>query len=139
MESFLLIIIAVIGIAFYSAYQAGKAKEQALAAYHASLSDLKKDPGNSNLRQKTLNLGRIYSNLSRNNKGNTVFDEVSLMNDINAACASTQQVVHPENQLPPAQQESIEARLQKLKYLYEKRLIDEQDFLRRKQEIINSI
>nr|CAP48090.1 putative integron gene cassette protein [uncultured bacterium]CAP48795.1 putative integron gene cassette protein [uncultured bacterium]CAP48796.1 putative integron gene cassette protein [uncultured bacterium] len=139
MGLFLFVVVVVVGIAFYSAYQSEKAKERALTAYRASLSDLKKDPGNSDLRQKTLNLGRIYSNLVRDKKGNTVFDEVALMNDINAACASTQHVVHTQSQTPPPQQESVEARLQKLNDLYEKQLIDEQDFLRRKQEIINSI
>jgi hypothetical protein len=54
-----------------------------------SLKDLKKDPANSDLRQKTLALGRAYSNLARDSKGQTIFDEVALLNDLNAACTTT--------------------------------------------------
>ena len=64
-----------------------KALAQAWNAYQRSLSQLKSDSTNPDLKQQTLQLGRVCSNLSRNKRGVTVFDEVALMNDINAACA----------------------------------------------------
>lgn len=139
MGTFFIIVIIVVAIAFYIGNQSDKEKQQALEAYRNSLRKLKTDPANSDLRQMTLNLGRVYSNLVRDNKGNTLFDEVALMNDINAACASTQNAIYTQSQISTGTQETAESRLVKLNDLYEKRLIDEADYLRRKQEIINSI
>lgn len=65
----------------------GYAQQQAKTAYESFLRKLKNDPNNPDLRETTLQLGRRYSNLMRDNKGHTIFDEVALMNDINAACA----------------------------------------------------
>ena len=59
---------------------------EAKASYQASLAKLKSNPTNPDLKQRT-QLGRIYSNLTRRKRGVTIFDEVALMNDINAACA----------------------------------------------------
>jgi Tfp pilus assembly protein PilE len=128
---FILIIIVVIVIAIISA------QEKAKNAYQRSLNQLKRDPANSDLRQQTLALGRTYSNLMRNNKGNTIFDEVALMNDINAACAATHQMIGNHSQV--ASQESIEDRLTKLQNLKEKGLIDENDLARKKREIMDQI
>ena len=139
MELFFFLIVVVVVVAIYKSVQSEKEKSQALAAYRTSLTELKEDPGNSDIRQITLALGRVYSNLVRDKKGNTLFDEVALMNDINAACASTQQAIHVKTSSPSPQHETAEARLIKLSELFEKRLIDEQDYQRRKQEIINSI
>jgi hypothetical protein len=68
--------------------RARKELEAAWVAYQASLTRLKLDPIDATLRQATLGLGRTYSNLSRDRTGVTLFDEVALMNDINAACAA---------------------------------------------------
>jgi hypothetical protein len=58
------------------------------AAYERSLARLKEDPTNPELKQRTLVLGRTYSNLTRNKKGIAVYDEGALSNDISAACAA---------------------------------------------------
>ena len=103
---------------------------------------IKRNPTNADYKEHALHLGRAYCNLSRNLKGQggvTIYDEVALMNDINAACASTQHAVHAQAPAPVAQQESHESRLRRLNDLYDQKLIDEQAYLRRKQEIINSI
>jgi hypothetical protein len=55
--------------------------------YQVALEKLKRDPNNPDMRQLTLALGRIYSESIRNSKGRTVFDEIALKNDIDAACA----------------------------------------------------
>ena len=133
-----IIIVIVIAVAAAQAANAAEeAKRKAKQAYQRALSHLKQDPVNANLRQKTLSLGRAYSDLMRDKKGNTVFDEVALMNDINAACAAAHQVV-PKQQA--VQSESpIEDRLRKLHALREKGLIDDEDFAQRKREIIDGI
>jgi hypothetical protein len=58
-------------------------------AYHGSLAELKAAPNNPDLKQKTLELGRAYSNLTRQSKGVTVYDEMALANDISAATAAS--------------------------------------------------
>jgi hypothetical protein len=114
-------------------------KKKALAKknYEDTLKALKREPANANLRQKALELGRAYSNLMRDQKGNTIFDEVALMNDINAACAATHQLI--QNRNLAHMQGSIEERLKNLLSLREKGLIDEADFIQRKKEIIETI
>ena len=113
--------------------QLNKAKK----CYVDSLEDLKKDPANSDLRQKTLALGREYSNLARNSKGQTIFDEIALMNDLNAACARTQQVISNQTLQTPTQ--TVAERLVQLQGLKDQGLIDQIDFDRRKSEILAQI
>src|SRR5436305_12048994 len=76
-----------IGLYFYNLNQVNKRLQLAFASYRQSLEVLKQQPNNPELRQKTLEWGRYYSNLTRDNKGVTIYDEVALANDINAACA----------------------------------------------------
>jgi hypothetical protein len=61
--------------------------DKAKRDYDESLRKLKQSPNNPDLRQQSLQLGRQYSDLARDSHGRTIFDEVALMNDINAACA----------------------------------------------------
>lgn len=119
-----------------------EAKKQAAAlaeardAYHNSLIKLKANPTSADLRQTTLALGRTYSNLTRNKKGVTVFDEVALMNDINAACAGATVISEKKT---TALKPSIEERLEKLAELKAKGLIDEQEYAARKQKILDEV
>ena len=66
--------------------QRAQALNKAWTDYQDSLRYLKAHPTDPEVRQGTLEYGRRYSNLTRNKKGVTIFDEVALMNDINAAC-----------------------------------------------------
>src|SRR5687768_16428057 len=93
---------------FVGLHEQGKQLEKAQQAYRASLENLKSDPTNAELRQTTLSLGRAYSNFSRNRDGVTVYDEVALKNDIDAACAGAVIV----------QTRSVEERLEKLRQLF---------------------
>ena len=88
--------------------------ESAQQQYLRCLSSLKKEPENAELRQSTLEFGRIYLRLSR------VSDEaasVALMSDITAACAETPQAI-----LAPTTSGDFEARLHKLQDLKAKGL-----------------
>jgi hypothetical protein len=134
MEWIILFAVVFFGVAIFSGYQKSKQQEDALRLYRASITALKSDPANANLRQNTLELGRHYSNLMRDKKGNTVFDEVALMNDINAACAAAHQF-QASNTAAPSHGD-IENRLSKLKNLKDKGLIDDADFEARKKEIM---
>jgi hypothetical protein len=67
----------------------------------------------------------------------TLFDEVALMNGINAACAGA-------NTAPPSVVETsnfytIEDRVVKLSELKQKGLLKEQEYEERRREIINEI
>jgi hypothetical protein len=115
-----------------SGYMEEARKREAHAAYLDSLELLKKTPSNPDLRQRTLELGRVYSNLLRDKKGNTVFDEVALMNDINAACAATQTATGPASI-------DVEEKLRRLQDLRDKGLIDDEDYKVKKQELMSMI
>jgi hypothetical protein len=106
--------------------------------YFHSLSALKNDPNNPEIKQQTLKKGREFSAFSRQyqgqNKAVTIFDEMALMNDINAACASATVVSSKtENSL------SIEERLAKLSELQQKSLISEQEYNEKRQKILDEI
>ena len=70
----------------------GNSINTARDAYLKSLEELKGDPANASLKQRTLALGRSCSNLTRDQKGKILFDEVAFMNYINAACAASHAV-----------------------------------------------
>jgi hypothetical protein len=115
-----------------------KALEDARVAYQTSLAQLKQNPTNADLKQKTLELGRIYSNLTRDKAGLTTFDEVALMNDINAACASAAVASNP-NQPASEPRQTIEERLARLTELKAKGLIDEAEYNARRRKIIDEV
>jgi hypothetical protein len=113
-----------------------KALASARDAYHNSLTKLKANPTNANLRQVTLGLGRTYSHLGRNKKGVTIFDEVALSNDISAACAGATNI--HENKVPKPDQ-TIELRLQRLAELKAKGLIDDDEYAARREKILDEV
>lgn len=117
-------IIAILaGILIYFAMR----RKEALIAYQTSLRQLKANPSNPDLRQQTLSLGRTYLNLSHDKEG--VFNEVALKNELDAACAASGH----------AQARSIEERLAKLQQLLTAGHIDEQEYGRRRQGIIDEV
>lgn len=60
--------------------------------YLASLEQLKKDPANASLREETLKLGRAYIQFATSlNIKEAEFTELSIMNDVQAACAAASQ------------------------------------------------
>jgi|SRR5438128_9551285 len=142
MEALTLIIIlaALLGIAYLvnkELMKGVKTLDQARQAYQDSLSKLKSDPANADLRQKTLQLGRLYSNLTRHKRGVTVFDEVALMNDINAACAGAASM--PGLNRKAASEQTVEERLARLTELRSKGLIDEFEYRSKRHKILDEI
>ena len=104
----------------------------ALAAYQSSLTKLKEDPTNATLKQRTLALGREYSNLTRDSKGVSLFDEVALSNDINAACAGA------TRHQPRTNGGSLESRLSRLADLQSRGLVSAQEFQEQGPEFFRS-
>src|SRR5262245_37000715 len=105
-------------------------------AYLESLEKLKRHPHDPDLREATLALGRRYANMTRNMKSGTLFDEMALMNDINAACAraGSRVTIEADRRTP-----SLEERLSKLEDLRSKRLISEQEYQSRRQQILSEL
>ncbi len=142
----MLFIFMCVGIA-NTAKKANEAKKKAEEDYKEALDELRGDPTNAILRQNALKLGRIYSNLARDAKGVTIFDEVALMNDINAVCGGAtnitgtpvSNITQPLPSSTPATSLSIEERLNKLSELREKGLINEQEYEEKKKKILDEI
>lgn len=131
---FALIIVGIISTAGKMEEEKNKKINDARANYQDALLKLKKDPANPDQRQKTLELGRIYSNLARDAKGVTLFDEMALMNDINAACGGT-----TGNQIASPSSQSAEERLKKLSDLKTKGLINDQEYEEKRKQILNDV
>jgi hypothetical protein len=126
--------LALIGVITFIFWSRSKRTVIAEQAYRHSLHRLRHDPGNPDLRQQALGLGRQYASLLRGSSGHALFDEVALMNDINAACAGgmpQEQCIHPTG--------SVELRLEKLQSLRQYGLIDEAEYAQRRKEILKSI
>lgn len=142
-----------IGVIIYSASQ--KAKKAAAALEHAKqeylsiLAKLSEDPVNTQLKQDCLLKGRIYANLTRSNKGVTVFDEVALSNDLSAACASASanftgvqsdvQVTRLGNISDTTQAPPLAERLARLEQLMKSGLISEAEYLGKRTELLKEI
>ncbi len=124
---------------------ARKALSEAKAACEASLSELRRDPTNTQLRQRSLELGRHYSNLGRNKEGVAIFDEVALMNDITAAVGSTAVITsrshadRPSEPLAATRPSSIEQRLERLSSLRDQGLITGEEYEARRGEILKEL
>jgi hypothetical protein len=118
-----------------NAANASQALSKARGAYQDSLERLKASPSNPDLRQLTLALGRQYSNLTRDKKGVTVYDEMAVMNDISAATAAASAPATPA----PALASSIEDRLAKVNELHAKGIISDQELAQRRQKILDEV
>jgi len=144
-------IIVVIVLFIFGAIASSGARSQAKTVYQASLKQLSQDPTNPELRQKTLELGRRYSNLTRNNKGVSLFDEVALMNDINAACGGTTAIAKPGSPSkatakpgnftrPTVNVEmSLQDRLMRLSQLKEQGLVNDEEYQAERQQLLNEV
>ena len=129
----LVFIVITIWGAVASANAAQKRLREAKEAYDRSLAELKRKPTNPDLKQRTLALGRAYSNLTRQHKGVTLYDEVALSNDINAACAGATAHVHP------SQQPSVQSRLQRLAELRQQGLLSDEEFQAQRARILQEL
>jgi hypothetical protein len=133
-------VVMVIGavIAFAIKASQGDSRVKAKAGYQASLQALTIDPTNPELRQKTLELGREYSRLTRNSRGVTIFDEVALSNDINAAAGGTTALASPmtPNSTTAA---SVENRLANLSRLKEQGLISDEEYSATRRKILEDV
>jgi hypothetical protein len=123
--------------------QRAQAVQKPWRDYQNSLVYLKAHPTDSEVRQGTLEYGRRYSNVTRNSKGVTIFDEVALMNDINAACGGTTAITEKAPAISevksPSQSQTIEVRLGKLAELRNSALITEREYDSRRQKILDEI
>jgi hypothetical protein len=133
----LVVFLVVVVVAAAAAILQNREKERARRAYLHSLARLKLDPANPDLREETLRLGRSYSNLTRNRRGVTIFDEVALSNDISAACAGAFR--QPKQLAEPRPQATIEARLAQLAELRTKGLLEEEEYRERRREILRDV
>lgn len=131
----ILFIIAIIVVVMKASDEQTKQLNAAIDAYFDALRRLKANPTSADLRQRTLQLGRTYSSLTRNKGGVTIYDEVALSNDINAACAGATTLVANKE----AQSQTIESRLEKLAELKSKGLIDEHEYAARRTKILDDV
>lgn len=112
-----------------------KQRKEAHTNYQLALDALRQDPTNAKLTEQALSLGREYASLSRDGKGQTTFDEVALMNDINAVTAAK-----GANSMSTGNSTaSAEERLKKLSGLHDKGLITKEEYERRRAAIIESL
>jgi hypothetical protein len=124
----------VVGVVLGVLYAIGKSAntKNAKKAYEDALEQLKQSPTDPNLRQKTLQLGRKYSNLTRNSKGVTIFDEMALKNDIDAACARAAEVAAIHASKPV----SAAAEIRKLTELLEESILTPEEWQSAKAQLV---
>lgn len=115
-----------------------RAKKAARERYMEALAHLHAHPTDSGLRTEVLRRGREYSKRARNWRGVTIFDEVALMNDLEAATAGAVVVTSsPQAKLPAAP--SVEDRLRSLADLQNRGLITEAEYDDRRRRILDDL
>jgi hypothetical protein len=119
-----------------------KKLNEAHDTYRRTLELLKTRPSDPDLRQRTLEWGRHYSNLARQRKGGTgvtIFDEVALSNDINAACAAASRAMSTAEPASIASSPPIEDRLSRLKSLFDSGAITPEEYRERRNRILDEV
>lgn len=146
MTSFWIIVGTIVVISLIAGLARSQASDEAKKAYQQSLLQLKADPTNASLRQTTLELGRRYSNLTRNGKGVALFDEVALMNDLNAAAGGTMALAQasglsgaPGAAGPPPAAATVEERLEQLARLKGKGLVTDAEYEKRRAAMLEEL
>lgn len=108
---------------------------QAGQVYEGCLAQLRLNPSDPDLRRQALDAGRVYAARKRYREGGrvTFYDETSIANEIDAASAAARSVdPHQAGDAPL----SIEERLERLVALREKNLISDEEYERKRAEII---
>ena len=103
-------------------------------AYQSHLAELRANPASADLKTRTLAAGRHYAALTRDGIGTTVFDEVALANDIQAACAGATSIAAKETSTL-----SIEERLQRLEEFRIRNLISDEEYQVRRNKILDEL
>lgn len=138
---FLVILILVIVALTVRRVRATNAHQRAMTGaytdYQMALKKLKANPSNADLKQSTLALGRSYSALTREDKSVTVFDEIALMNDINAATAGAMTST-PAAPVAPVVS-NVEDRLRQLESLRTKGLVTDGEYQERRTKILSDV
>jgi hypothetical protein len=133
----------------YAAVSHIRKVEDARRAYQSSLAQLRSNPTSPQLRENTLKRGRYYASLVRS-RGRTTFDEVALMNDINAVCAGTvtmaerapvqgKRVPSVSDRQPADRKKSVKERLQMLADLKAHGFVDDVEYESRKRRILDEV
>ena len=69
MKTFIIIIVIIVIIGIWGGISRSNQVKKAKENYEKSLAKLKENPTDADLKQATLELGRIYSNLTRDSNG----------------------------------------------------------------------
>jgi hypothetical protein len=148
----LIVIGIVVAIYFRSQAEEARKRREAEEEYQASLSEaegnyrrmlgiLRSNPSDPAMREKALSWGRRFAELTRQAVGSgvTIYDEVALSNDINAACAGANRA----NQVAAPRESSdsipIEERLAKLKTLLDKDLISSEEYKEKRMRLLDEV
>jgi hypothetical protein len=138
--SFCLGTIVIIGIAlFINASRRGARLRSAEEAYQKALHDLRRAPHSSKQREATLLAGREYARVARENKRETIFDEIALMNDINAIAGQqvSAQPTGRKEQTEP--QLSYEERLERLQRLAAAGHLTKDEYVEKRRRLLDEL
>ncbi|MCP4415669.1 MAG: SHOCT domain-containing protein [Chloroflexi bacterium] len=118
---------------FYNGDQKRKRIREAKKNYEISLEQLKTAPDDANLRQKTLLLGREFARVAREGGKETLFDEMALMNDINAVAGGA-----PTKRIEE-RGKSASVRLEELQKMKDQGLISEDEYNAKRSTILDEM
>jgi hypothetical protein len=113
--------------------------EASRLAYQASLGRLKENPTDPDRREEALRLGRLYAAWTRHrfsqDSAITLFDEVALANDLQAASAGAT----AGSNAASAVALSLEQRLKNLETLRERGLVSEEEYRTKRSQLLAEI
>jgi hypothetical protein len=132
------LLVLIVVMVMVAANNKRKRLEAAEEKYRKSLHQLKKAPNSSDQREATLRAGREYARIARENKRETIFDEMALMNDMNAI-AGQQVTSQPATVSHVPQGSSVEERLARLRKLADGGHITEEEYSDRRARLLDEI
>jgi hypothetical protein len=151
-------VIALVAIGFFIAIylrglaEAARKQREAEERYQASLREaegnyrrmleiLRSNPTDPEMRERALSWGRRFAELTRQPVGSnvTIYDEVALSNDINAACAGANRTNQTSTLSESANSSSIEERLAKLKRLLDQGLVSSEEYSEKRMRLLDEV
>jgi len=146
------VVAIVVAIFIRSQAEAARKLREAEERYQASLREaegnyrqmleiLRSNPTDPKMRERALSWGRRFAELTRQAVGSsvTIYDEVALSNDINAACAGANRTNQTSVLRESGDSTSTEERLARLKSLLDKGLISSEEYSEKRMRLLDEV
>lgn len=126
----------ILWVASRSASEAARRLQDAQETYRERLRLLRERPNDPDLKGKALEWGRYYADLTRQQKGVTLYDELAVANDIKEACTEAKNQKHAGASATP---QPTQVQLDNLRAHFERGAITAQEYQSRRRKLLDEV